>query len=155
MIRTATEADIPPLAEIRGAVRENPLRDPSRVTIEDYRWFIANPGIFVWKEGGRIVGFSAADPRDGSIWALFMDRAFERRGFAGRLFKRACAALEAAGCERVWLTTSSGTRAEKFYLEAGWKVAGVEGDQLVFEKYSCRIPATGSPLVSRQRHNPG
>jgi GNAT superfamily N-acetyltransferase len=98
-------------------VHENKLRDPSRVTVEDLRWFIANPGIFVWEEEGGIVGFSAADPRDGSIFALFVDAAFEGRGFGRLLFDRACAVLRNAGCERMWLTTSPGTRAEKFYLK--------------------------------------
>ena len=133
MIRTATDADIVRIVEIRGAVRENRLRDPSRVTLADIQWFIANPGIFVWEEAGDIVGFSAADPRDGNIWALFMDAAFEGRGIARKLFERACAVLEAAGCARMWLTTTPGTRAEKFYRKAGWTVTGTEGDQLVFE----------------------
>jgi GNAT superfamily N-acetyltransferase len=134
MIRNANESDIPRIVEIRGAVHENKLRDPSRVTVEDLRWFIANPGIFVWEEDGGIVGFSAADPRDGSIFALFVDPAFEGRGFGRLLFERACAVLRNAGCERMWLTTSPGTRAEKFYLKAGWKVT--EGDQFVFEALS-------------------
>jgi GNAT superfamily N-acetyltransferase len=133
MIRSADESDIARIVEIRGAVHENRLRDPSRVTIEDLRWFIANPGIFVSEKDGSIVGFSAADPRDGSIFALFVDPAFEGRGFGRLLFERACLVLRYAGCERIWLTTSPGTRAEKFYLKAGWKVTGVEGDQLVFE----------------------
>jgi GNAT superfamily N-acetyltransferase len=135
MIRRANEADIPRLIEIRGAVRENKLRDPSRVTTDDYHWFIANPGIFVWEEDGRVVGLSAADPRDGSIWALFMDQAYEGRGFARLLFECACVVLENAGCKRMWLTTAPETRAEKFYSKAGWKVAGVKGDQLVFERF--------------------
>jgi GNAT superfamily N-acetyltransferase len=134
MIRRATEADIPRIVEIRGAVRENKLRDPSRVTLADIRWFIEHPGIFVWEQDGDIVGFSAADPRDGSIWALFMDGAYEGRGIGQRLFERACAVLERAGCPRLWLTTSPGTRAEKFYRDAGWQVAATEGDQLVFER---------------------
>jgi len=70
VIRNATRVDIPRIVEIRALVRENKLRDPSRVTIEDICWFIDNPGIFVWIEDNRIVGFSAADPRDGSIFAL-------------------------------------------------------------------------------------
>jgi hypothetical protein len=41
--------------------------------------FIDNPGIFVWEEDGGIVGFSAADPRNGSIFALFVDEAYEGR----------------------------------------------------------------------------
>ena len=59
MIRNARESDIPRLVEIRAAVRENQLRDASRVTFANYQWFIANPGMFVWEEGDRIVGFSA------------------------------------------------------------------------------------------------
>jgi len=134
MIRNATDADIPRIVEIRAAVRENRLRDPSRVTLADIQWFIANPGIFVWQEDGRIVGFAAADPRNGNIWALFMDQAYEGRGFARHLFRRACEVLENAGCQRMWLTTTPGTRAEKFYRKAGWTVAGTDGDQLVFER---------------------
>lgn len=133
MIRTANESDIPRLVEIRGAVRENRLRDPSRVSLDDYRWFIENPGVFVWEDDGCIVGFSAADPRDGSIWALFLDQAHEGRGVAHRLLERACAVLKHAGCNRVWLQTSPGTRAERFYRRHGWQVVGVDDDQLVFE----------------------
>jgi hypothetical protein len=57
LIRKATRVDVPRIMEIRAAVRENKLRDPSRVTVEDVYWFIDNPGIFVWEEDGGIVGF--------------------------------------------------------------------------------------------------
>lgn len=70
VIRQATEADIPRLIEIRAAVRENQLRDPSRATPADYTWFIAHSDIWLWTDYGTILGFSAGDPRDGSIWAL-------------------------------------------------------------------------------------
>src|SRR5882762_3126406 len=80
MIRRATVSDIPRLMEIRGSVRENRLSDPSRVTLADYNWHIAHAPIHVWKDGGLIQGMSAGDPRDGSIWALFVDPAHEGRG---------------------------------------------------------------------------
>ena len=131
MIRKATEADIPRLVEIRSAVWENKLRDVSLVTLDDYRWFIANPGVFVCDEDGRVVGFSAGDPRDGSIWALFIDPAYEGRGFGRSLLGQACTTLRAAGCKRLWLKTLPGTRAQTFYLKAGWKIVGMEGDQLI------------------------
>jgi GNAT superfamily N-acetyltransferase len=134
MIRKAAQADIPRLQKIRDTVRENKLRDPSRVTIDHYRWFIDNPGIFVWEENGQIAGFSEADPRDGSICALFMDEAYEGRGIAQALFERACDVLRAAGYSRMWLTTDPGTRAERFYRRAGWDVTGVRNGELVFEK---------------------
>ena len=134
MIRKATRADIPRLQEIRDTVRENKLRDPSRVPIDHYLWFIDNPGIFVWEEERKIVGFSEADPRDGSICALFMDEAYEGRGIAQALFQRACDVLRDAGYSRMWLTTDPGTRAERFYRRAGWDVTGVRNGELVFEK---------------------
>jgi GNAT superfamily N-acetyltransferase len=115
-------------------VRENRLSDPSRVTIDHVRWFIGNPGIFVWEDEGGVVGFSAADPRDGNIWALFMDPAYEGRGIGRALFERACNVLREAGCSRMWLTTDPGTRAEAFYRAAGWTMVGRRGCELLFEK---------------------
>jgi hypothetical protein len=47
LIRKATRLDIPRIMEIRAGVRENKLRDPSRVTIEDVCWFVDHRGIFV------------------------------------------------------------------------------------------------------------
>jgi GNAT superfamily N-acetyltransferase len=80
MIRTAVLSDIPRLTEIRGAVGENRLSDPSRVTLADYVWHIERAPVFVWDDAGLIKGLSAGDPRDGSIWALFVDPAFEHQG---------------------------------------------------------------------------
>lgn len=134
LIRKATRADIPRVVEIRAAVRENSLDDPSRVTIDEICWFIDNPGIFVWVERGEVVGFSAADPRNGNIWALFVDEAYEGRGIARALFERACQVLVEAGCPRMWLTTGPGTRAEKFYRSAGWRVTSTDRGNLVFER---------------------
>ncbi len=133
MIRRATAADIPRIGDIRMNVRENILRDPSRVTDADVLWFIDHPGIFVWEADGVIAGFSAADPRDGSIWALFMDQAYEGRGIGRTLLARACDVLLTAGWQRMWLTTSPGTRAEQFYIRAGWRVTGMKGDSLLLE----------------------
>lgn len=120
--------------EIRAGVRENRLRDPSSVTVEDVCWFVDNPGIFVWIEDGKIVGFSAGDPRSGEISALFVEQAYEGRGIARALFERACDVLMEASCSRMWLTTWPGTRAERFYRKAGRHVTGTKDGNLVFEK---------------------
>jgi hypothetical protein len=34
----------------------------------------------------------------------------------------------------MWLTTDPGTRAERFYRRAGWRVTGSRNGELVFEK---------------------
>jgi len=141
LIRKATRADIPRIMEIRAGVRENRLRDPSRVKVEDVRWFVDSPGIFVWLEDHGIVGFSAADPRNGNIFALFVEEACEGRGIGRALFDRACNVLLDAGCPRMWLTTWPGTRAERFYRKAGWQVTGTEDGNLIFE----RLHGSGKP----------
>ncbi len=133
LIRRATERDVARIFEIRTNVRENRLDDPARVNGEDVRAFIADTGMFVWEDAGQVVGFSAADPRDGSIWALFVDPAYEGRGIGRALFERACAVLWQAGYTRLWLTTDRGTRAETFYRAAGWQVTETRGNELVFE----------------------
>lgn len=133
MIRPATETDIPRLADIRNAVRENRLSDPGLVTPADYRSFIAQSGIFVWQQGNFVAGFAAADTRDGSIWALFVDPHYERRGIGRALLERACLVLVEAGIASMWLTTAPGTRAARFYAAAGWRAAGFKDGQVRFE----------------------
>src|SRR4029453_18438839 len=131
-IRRALLEERPRVMEIRFAVRENRLGDPSRVTDADYQWFSENPGIWVWEEDGRILGFSAADTRDGSIWALFIDPEHEGRGIGRALLTKACAVLRDAGHPAATLTTDPGTRADRFYREAGWTALEIDrrGEQV-------------------------
>ncbi|MGW9945880.1 hypothetical protein J2W92_001195 [Rhizobium leguminosarum] len=103
------------LKVVRSSVVENVLADPSKVTDHDYEWYVRNPGVAVWEEKGDVVGFSAADPRNGNIWALFIAPGFERKGIGSILLAEACACLKSAGIERAWLTTDPNTRAERFY----------------------------------------
>ncbi|WP_354541080.1 GNAT family N-acetyltransferase [Rhizobium sp. OAE497] len=111
--------------EIRLTVRENVLADPNKVTPDDYRWFVRNPGIFVWEEDGGIHGFAAADTRNGNIWALFVDQAYCGRGVGRALLSSVCSVLRTAGFEKAWLTTDPNTRAERFLsqgrLAACWR----------------------------------
>lgn len=123
-IRRARQGDVYRIAEIRRSVTQNVLRDHSRATIDHYVWFRDNPGVWVWEEDGEILGFSAADTRDGTIWALFIDPAHERRGIGRKLFEKACDLLRADGHKTAMLGTEPGSRAEGVYKAAGWKVIG-------------------------------
>jgi GNAT superfamily N-acetyltransferase len=135
MLRSATPADIPRIMEIRGAVRENRLSDPSRVTAADVLWHIAHSPIHLWDARGVIKGFSAGDPRNGSIFALFVDPAFEGQGIGQELIMAACRSLAAAGHRIARLSTEPGTRAERFYLQNGWRAKGLDArGEMVFEK---------------------
>ncbi len=125
-IRPAVLADIPRLQQIRGAVRENVLSNPALVTLADYEAFIAGHGrTWVAEVDGQIVGFSAADGDDASIWALFVDPAHERRGHGRRLLAPAVAWLWERGAGQIALCTAPGTRADRFYRAGGWVEVGV------------------------------
>jgi GNAT superfamily N-acetyltransferase len=124
MIRRARPEDHPRITEIRNSVTENVLSQPGRVTIETYKWFEQHPGVWLWEENGRILGFSASDTRDGTVWALFVDPAHEGRGIGRALFAKACDVLRAAGHREGALTTQPGSRADRFYQRAGWTVVG-------------------------------
>lgn len=135
LIRRATREDIPRLFEIRGAVRENRLGDPSRVTVALCEWVIDNSAFWLWVEDGRAQGFSAADPRDGSIMALFVEPAYEGRGIGRKLLPLACETLRIAGYRSATLTTEPSTRAERFYRRDGWIEIGRKDDgQIIFRK---------------------
>ena len=123
-IRKAVIADIPALTDIRARVRENILSDPTRVTVEDYRWFINNAPVWVWDDSDIVKGFAAGDPRDGTIWALFVDPLYERQGIGRALFAQTCQSMRKAGHSTLTLYTEEGTRAERFYTAAGWQNAG-------------------------------
>jgi GNAT superfamily N-acetyltransferase len=123
-IRRARHEDRGRISEIRLGVKENILRDASRVTEEDVTWFLENPGIWLWVEDGQTLGFSAADTRDGTIWALFVDPAHERRGIGRPLFEKVCDVLRQDGHRTATLTTMPGSRAEGFYKSAGWRMIG-------------------------------
>ncbi len=119
-MRPATVEDIPALLVIRGAVLENRLSHPSLVPASSYVEFITVSTIWVWEEGGVLCGFSAGDPRNGSVWALFVSPAWERRGIARALLPRVLEDLRRAGWTRATLSTQPMTRAETFYRRQGW-----------------------------------
>ena len=80
-------------------------------------------------------GFSVADPRDGTIFGLFIHPDYEGRGLARALLPRACEDLRAAGFTVATLTTGPGTRAERFYRENGWEETGRQDDgEIIFRK---------------------
>ena len=133
MIRKATRADYPRISEIRSAVRENRLSNPAAIG-PAVEWVFAHSAFWAWEEDGAIQGFAAADPRDGSIFALFVHPAYEGRGIGRALLPLACGELKESGHATAVLTTEAGTRAERFYRAAGWQVTDEDDGNLVFER---------------------
>jgi len=135
LLRPATLADQPRVSEIRMAVTENALSDPSKVTEAELDWYRNNAIFLIAQVNGEVEGFTCANHQTGLIWALFMDKAHEGRGIGRALLDAALAALVAAGHRQAWLTTGADTRAERFYRAHGWRDMGRELDgQIVFVK---------------------
>jgi GNAT superfamily N-acetyltransferase len=137
VIRKATRADAPRISEIRFAVRENRPANAAVIAViaKLVDWLFDNSTIWVWDEDGAVQGFSAADPRDGSICALFVDPSYERRGIGRALLPFACNVLKESGHATAVLTTEAGTRAERFYRTDGWTEVGRKEDgQIIFQK---------------------
>jgi GNAT superfamily N-acetyltransferase len=136
MIRKATRADHPRISEIRLSVRENRLSKSKYGLVERAaNWILDNSTFWTWEEDGTIQGFSAADPRDGTIFALFVHPSYEGRGIGRALLPMACQTLGDGGHAVATLTTEAGTRAERFYRLDGWTEIGRQADgQIVFQK---------------------
>ena len=134
MIRKATIADAPRITEVRHAVRENRLWPGNVSRVADTAgWLYENGTFWVWEQDGAVQGFSAADPRDGTIFALFVHPDYEGRGIGRALLPLACEDLRRAGHTVATLTTDPGSRADRFYRLNGWTDKGREKGEVVFE----------------------
>ena len=109
---------------IRLAVRENPLSDSSRINESSYQPFLANGGAWVAETNAGVVGFAIVDAAANTIWALFVDPQAEGLGAGRALHERVLQWSREQGLQLLGLTTSPGTRAERFYRQQGWKDAG-------------------------------
>ena len=124
--REAVIEDIAVIQTIRNAVRENRLSDPSRVTDNDVQEYILDRGKgWVYEHDGHIVGFAIGDLQDANIWALFILPEFEGIGIGRSLHDTMVTWMFDQGLSCIWLSTAPGTRAERFYREAGWTKTGI------------------------------
>jgi GNAT superfamily N-acetyltransferase len=150
MIRKATSTDRLRISEIRFAARENRASNPALIeSLTD--WVFDNSTFWVWEEDGAIQGFSAADPRDGSICALFVHPLYERRGIGRALLSLACDILKESGHATAVLTTETGTRAERFYRTDGWTEVGRKEDGQIILQKSILGSLTSQPALRPAR----
>ncbi|MCC2970752.1 GNAT family N-acetyltransferase [Massilia sp. IC2-476] len=119
--RRARRADIPAMSAIRLSVRENVLSDPTRVTLQMYEDYLERDGHgWVAEVDGMVAGFCYADRSRASIWALFVSPGHEGLGLGQGLLGLAVSWLFELGHQRISLTTTPGTRADRFYAAQGW-----------------------------------
>lgn len=132
-IRQAKLSDIIDLHEIRLAVKENVLSNPTLISPADYEEFLFTRGKgWVAEIDNTIIGFAICDLREENIWALFVHPDFERRG-AARELQKEMLDWYFTQSETVWLGTAPGTRAENFYRASGWRENGMHGKEIKFE----------------------
>jgi len=142
VVRLARAEDVPELRRIRAAVRENRLVSRT-IDADEYVREMTEPGRgFVAEADGVIVGFAVANASTGNVWALFVHPDHEGRGHGRRLHDRLVEWLLSREGPVPWLTTAPFTRAERFYLAAGWTLVGPTGrGEVRFELRGRRVPA--------------
>lgn len=135
IIREANINDISNYMEIRMAVKENILINPTLVTQKDNADYLTIYGKgWVCETDKRIVGFSIVGLQQHNIWALFVHPDFEGKGIGKKLHDVMLDWYFERTKENVWLSTSPNTRAEKFYRKSGWTETGIHGkDEIKFE----------------------
>jgi ribosomal protein S18 acetylase RimI-like enzyme len=138
-VRTANEADINAIFDIRTSVYENHLsRDQLTamgITPESIRLTIEQaPCAWIAEVEGIPVGFAMADSEDGCVFAAFVLPEFEGLGL-GRLLMAKAEAFLFQQHQRIWLETAEASRASGFYRKLGWLAVATlpEGD-VRFEK---------------------
>jgi GNAT superfamily N-acetyltransferase len=134
-IRAAAEPDIEAMHTLRLRVRENILSDPQRVTELSYLPHLDRDGAWVAETEQGLAGFAILDLAGGSVWALFVAPEAEGKGVGRALHARLLEAAAGHGLGRLVLSTAPGTRAERFYTEAGWSRTGLTKDgEVSFER---------------------
>ena len=140
-LRQALRTDVAGIQRVRASVKENILRS-TVVTDADVIHAIEETGRgWVIELDGEVVAFAVGNAQNGNIWALFVDPAHERQGHGRRLHDTMLAWLWSQGLRRLWLTTESATRAQRFYEAAGWSKGGhTPSGELFFELHAERRP---------------
>ncbi len=120
ILRPSSVDDIPAMHRVRVSVRENRLSDPAQIAERDYLAFVQAGTAWVAELAGEVVGFAALDATTGTVWALFVDPEAEGAGIGRALHDNMIGWARELKLRRLSLSTAPGTRAELFYVAAGW-----------------------------------
>jgi len=110
---------------VRHLVKENTLSNPDLVPDQDVAFYITEKGKgWVCEIDSQVVGFSIVDPKDRSVWALFVDPVFAEKGIGKELHRLMIDWYFEQTQEKLVLGTAPNTRAERFYNLQGWTPVG-------------------------------
>ena len=128
LFREADISDIQQIQAVRNSVKENSLSNPALVPDLDVEDYITRRGKgWVCEVDNRIIGFSIVSVIDKNVWALFVHPGSDRKGIGQQLHNVMLDWYFSQTDETIWLSTAPGTRAEQFYLTAGWVETGKYG----------------------------
>jgi len=123
--RIAELSDVKQIQVVRHLVKENTLSNPALVPDTDVIFYISEKGKgWVCEIDGQIIGFSIVDLRNKSVWALFVDPEFEKKGVGKELHRLMIDWYFHQTMENIELGTAPNTRAEQFYRFQGWTQVG-------------------------------
>lgn len=152
IIRTAAEADVGTLFDIRTDVRENNMTHEALAAIgvtppSVAEMLRADSRAWLAEVDGRPAAFAMADASRGTVFALFVRRGYEERGLGRALLADAAAWLFARGWPEIWLTTGADAPgANAFYRRVGWRESGVADNGEI--RYTLQRPwGSDSPRV--------
>jgi GNAT superfamily N-acetyltransferase len=133
-IRAACASDAAAMHRVRTNVRENCLSAPRRISEASYLPYIKAGSIWVAETRTAILGFAALDKPAASVWALFVDPDAEGAGIGRALHRHMLRWASEQHLSRLTLSTGKGTRAARFYRQAGWTQVGTTPDgEALFE----------------------
>lgn len=125
LIRPATLSDISALHDVRCAVQENRLNTPSLVTPEHYTRYLTWAGKgWLCEVEGRVAGFAIVATDESMVWAMFVHPDAAGKGIGRRLQATMLDWYFAENEGPLWLSTAARTRAERFYVDSGWRMDG-------------------------------
>ena len=124
-IRAATRADLPRIYEVRHGTAENRLANPGLVTDEEVAWYLDQAIFLVSEDAREVQGFTCVNHQTGYVWALFIIDEAQGRGHGSALLDAAMVRLRESGHRQAFLSTGTGTKAERFYSARGWQPMGL------------------------------
>jgi len=131
VIRAATEADAPVIADIQARTWRWAYGDfiapddmpVARERVPAWREHIAGGRVHVFDQDGTVVGYAAVE--DDELKSLYVDPAAQRAGVGSRLLADAQERIRAAGHPRAWLYVyAQNAHGCAFYERHGWVAVG-------------------------------
>lgn len=147
MIREALLSDIPEFVRIRKQPSDNPIDNAKPIPLVCYQQYLTKYGKgWVHIHNNAVCGYVISSKKESTIWALFVEQAYQRQGIGKALLKTATQWLNQNGIHKIYLSTAINSQAEQFYQHLGWhRGMPLDTGQVT---YTHLYPKTHYPIVT-------